>query len=118
MLISPLLTSYLEMRLVVKPYIVVSAFRRRTSEKTAMISLVVIFGLLAVGMVLVAYGTVAKNKWGINLRTLDGVSCPLCTSPQPKLRKPRSIRQARWGGYTFAACGAEIDKWGRPEVSL
>jgi hypothetical protein len=68
MLINPLLTSYLEMRLVVIPYIVVSAFRRGTSEKTAMISLAVIFGLLAVGMVLVAHGTVAKNKWGINLR--------------------------------------------------
>ena len=64
MLINPLLTSHLEMRLVVIPYIVVSAFRRRTSEKTAMISLVVIFGLLAVGMVLVAHGAVAKKQMG------------------------------------------------------
>ena len=98
------------------PYSVVSAFHRRTSEKTAMISLVVIFGLLAVGMVLVAYGTVAKNRWGINLRTLDGVSCPRCNSPQPKLRKPRSIRQAMWGGYTCVTYAAEIDKWGRPQI--
>jgi len=68
------------------------------------------FGVLTVGMVLVAYGTSAKNRWGINLET---VSCPCCKTLLPWVRKPQSLRQAMWGGYTCPSCGAEVDKWGR-----
>ena len=75
-----------------------------------MISLSVIFGLLTIGMVLVIYGTVAENSWGINL---GAVSCPCCKELLPQMRKPNSLRQAMWGGYTCSACGAEVDKWGR-----
>jgi hypothetical protein len=75
-----------------------------------MISLLVIFGLLAVGMLLVAYGTIAKNRWGINL---DPVSCPRCKSPLPRLREPQSFQQKAWGGWTCPVCGAGVDKWGR-----
>ena len=77
-----------------------------------MIFLAVLFGLLTGGMVLVVYGTVAKNKWGINL---GEVSCPRCTTPLPMVRKPHSTRQAMWGGYTCPNCRAEVDKWGRAE---
>jgi hypothetical protein len=72
--------------------------------------LVVVFGLLAVGGALVAYGTIAKNKWGINL---SAVSCPRCHSALPKLRRPTSLRQRLWGGSMCPACGVEVDKWGR-----
>jgi hypothetical protein len=80
-----------------------------------MISLVVIFGLLAVVGVLVAYGTAAKNKWGINL---DPVSCPRCNTAAPTPREPQSLRQARWGDWTCPVCGAEVDKWGREVASV
>jgi DNA-directed RNA polymerase subunit RPC12/RpoP len=69
-----------------------------------------IFGVLAVGMLLVIHGTITKNRWGINL---DAVTCPRCGAPLPRVRKPESLRQALWGGYTCATCGAEVDKWGR-----
>jgi hypothetical protein len=75
-----------------------------------MTPLFVILGMLGVGMVLVIYGTIAKNRWGVNL---DSVSCPNCNTPFPQVRQPQNIRQAMWGGGTCAKCGAEVDKWGR-----
>lgn len=77
--------------------------------------LVMMLGFLSVGIVLVAYGTFAKNRWGINLQP---VSCPRCKTPLPRLRKPQTWRQSLWGGWTCAACGAEVDKWGREAASL
>jgi len=74
-----------------------------------MFLLVFVF-LLAVGWGLVAYGTAAKSKCGINL---DRISCPRCNTALPTLREPRSLRQAMWGGWTCPACGAGVDKWGR-----
>jgi hypothetical protein len=74
------------------------------------IVLVVIFGLLSVGMVLVLYGTIAQNRWGINV---GPVSCPRCNTPFPPHRHPQDTRQALWGGGTCANCGTEVDKWGR-----
>jgi hypothetical protein len=74
----------------------------------------VIFGLLGIGMVLVITGTIAKNRWGINL---DPVSCPRCNTPFPQIRQPQNIRQTLWGGGTCTKCGADVDKWGR-EVTV
>jgi hypothetical protein len=75
-----------------------------------MTALAIIFGVLTVGMALVIYGTLARNRWGINP---DAVSCPHCNTPLPQARRPRSFQQAMWGGWTCPACGAEADKWGR-----
>ena len=58
-----------------------------------MIPVLVIFGLLGIGMVLVVFGTIAKNRWGINL---DPVSCPSCNTLFPQIRQPQSMRQALW----------------------
>jgi hypothetical protein len=67
-------------------------------------------GVLAVGLVAVIYGTLAKTRWGINL---GNVSCPRCNSLLPQVRKPRSLQQSMWGGWTCPNCGVEVDKWGR-----
>src|SRR5262249_45445286 len=75
-----------------------------------MTTLVAILFLLCVGAVLVAYGTAAKNKWGINLAE---VFCPRCGTALPRMHEPRSLRQAIWGGWTCPVCGAGVDKWGR-----
>jgi hypothetical protein len=75
--------------------------------------LITVFGLLGVGTVLVLYGTIARNGWGINLAP---VSCPRCGTLQPRRRRPRNTRQYLWGGGTCAQCGAELDKWGREIV--
>jgi hypothetical protein len=66
--------------------------------------------VLAIGLGLVVYGTIAKNRWGINLQP---VSCPSCGSPVSRIRKPSSGEEALWGGYTCQKCGCRMDKWGR-----
>jgi DNA-directed RNA polymerase subunit RPC12/RpoP len=47
--------------------------------------------------------------FGLTFRPLD---CPKCGERVPYARKPLSIRQALWGGWTCINCGAELDKWG------
>ena len=73
---------------------------------------VVIFPIivLPIALAIVAWGTIRKNKWGINLKT---VYCPRCGEKIPSIRKPTSRQQAIWGGGTCPKCGCEVDKWGR-----
>ncbi len=71
---------------------------------------VVTAAVLFLGLLLVAFGTVTKNRWGINLRP---VNCPACGFPMPQVRQPNSLRQGLWGGGTCGKCGCEMDKWGR-----
>jgi hypothetical protein len=71
-------------------------------------------GVFGVGMVLVIYGTIVKNRWGINF---DAISCPRCKASLPQIRKPRSLQEALWGGGACPVCSASIDKWGREVVS-
>jgi hypothetical protein len=68
------------------------------------------------GMLLVIWGTVRRNRWGINTGPLI---CPHChhTERLPfEPRKPTSLQQLLWGGETCSVCGTHFDKWGR-EVS-
>jgi hypothetical protein len=69
-----------------------------------------IAGFFTVAMVLLVYGTIARNRRGINFSV---VSCPRCKTPLRQTRVPKSSHQAIWGGYTCAACRVEVDKWGR-----
>jgi hypothetical protein len=66
--------------------------------------------VLLIGVLLVAFGTVTKNRWGVNL---EPVNCPACGLPMPKVRRPESLKQALWGGGNCGKCGCEMDKWGR-----
>jgi hypothetical protein len=73
---------------------------------------VVLFGLLALGAVLVIRDTIRlRGNWGINLWPSP---CRQCGTPLPMIRKPANWRQAMWGGWTCAECGLELDNWGRP----
>jgi hypothetical protein len=78
-------------------------------DKVLNIVFVVVASVMLTGLVLVAYGTVMRNKWGINFHQ---VNCPCCHAPIPKVRKPKSRREMLWGGATCDKCGCEIDKWG------
>jgi hypothetical protein len=71
---------------------------------------IVIAALLVVGGGLVIYGTIVKNRWGVNFRRL---SCPNCGAQMPQVRAPNSRSQFLWGGVTCPQCGCEMDKWGR-----
>jgi hypothetical protein len=76
--------------------------------------LIVTFSILGIGLVLVILGTIRKNRWGINLET---VNCPRCGKSMPQIRTPSSPSQALWGGFTCDRCGCNIDKWGRVVAS-
>jgi hypothetical protein len=71
----------------------------------------VFFGLLLIGLCLVIYSSYkGKGRWGINPKL---IVCPRCGATAPPIRKPTSLRQALWGGWTCNKCGCEIDKWGK-----
>ena len=65
---------------------------------------------VALGVGLILLGTMRRNRFGINA---GAVACPSCGAEQPVLRKPASLQQALWGGWTCRSCGRQIDKWGR-----
>jgi hypothetical protein len=68
---------------------------------------------LSLVLVPLIYGTVVRNRWGVNT---EKVVCPGCHTLLPFWRKPTSLRQALWGGHSCPNCHRELDKWGR-EIS-
>ena len=79
-------------------------------EQVLTIIFIATLAVMSIGILLVAFGTIARNRWGINLH---GVNCPRCGNPMPRVRKPQSRNQRLWGGGTCETCGCEMDKWGR-----
>ena len=77
---------------------------------TEILAVTALLALLGAGIVLLIYGTVTRNRWGINLRR---VTCSRCSTTTPTVRLPRSLSQALWGGWTCSSCGCGMDKWGR-----
>lgn len=61
-----------------------------------------------------AHQTRIKGRYGLGPLH---VCCPACDTPQPFLRKPSSMRQVLFGGYTCEACDCEIDKYGCPQIA-
>jgi hypothetical protein len=41
-------------------------------------------------------------------------ACPRCEAELPQYRRPASLKQALWGGWTCPNCGCEIDRQGQP----
>lgn len=81
-----------------------------TPGKVMNVIYVIMAWAFLVGILLVVHGTIVQNSWGINLRA---VTCPCCNRVVPRVRNPRSWREALWGGGTCMNCGCEVDKWGR-----
>jgi hypothetical protein len=42
----------------------------------------------------------------------SGRSCPNCDAKLPVFRKPTSLRQMLWGGWTCEVCKTEVDRSG------
>jgi len=81
------------------------------SDKVLNVLFAGIAALMLIGLPLVVYGTVTRNRWGINFQQ---VNCPRCHAPMPRARMPKSRREMLWGGGTCDKCGCEMDKWGNP----
>jgi hypothetical protein len=50
-----------------------------------------------------------KKASEVNLKK---TRCPACGVEQPKIRKPKNLRQVLWGGNTCENCGCEMDRFG------
>jgi hypothetical protein len=50
-----------------------------------------------------------KHASEVNLKKTN---CPDCGAEQPKVRKPKNLRQILWGGNTCQECGCEMDRFG------
>ena len=76
-----------------------------------MMIFVLIFLVLVGGLFFVIKSTKRREgKWGINLKD---VTCPSCGVELPKYRKPASLKETLWGGWTCGTCGYSCDKWGK-----
>ena len=71
------------------------------------LGLLAVLAFLAAGL---AYATVAKSRWGINLSPPK--TCTQCGEKIPLLRRPADAHESAWGGWTCKNCGHKIDKWG------
>jgi hypothetical protein len=75
----------------------------------------ILFAVLLLAFVPVVIGTIRRRgRWGINMKPIH---CPQCGEPAPKIRKPKNLNQAMWGGVTCTKCGQEYGKWGQPVAS-
>ena len=50
-----------------------------------------------------------KNLLSINLKKTN---CSNCNEPQSTIRKPKSLKEALWGGWTCKKCNSKLDKFG------
>lgn len=57
-------------------------------------------------MGLIAFSLLSTYNWATP-------NCPTCGTKQPAQRKPTSLRQLMWGGWTCANCGTEMDREGK-----
>lgn len=76
------------------------------------------FIALAIAAVLVGFFVVrqskTKGRWGIG--SLNP-ACPRCGTSMPAIRRPASIAEAMWGGWTCPKCGCKVDKYGHERAA-
>ncbi len=66
--------------------------------------------LCAGAIVLVLWGTIARNRWGLNL---GKVNCPRCLRTVPKPGGMVGLWQSLFGGGQCPECKTLVNKWGR-----
>jgi len=67
--------------------------------------LIIIISITVMALMIVA----ANAQQELNERG----GCPECGFFVPLFRRPKSLRQALWGGWTCDQCGTEMDRRGR-----
>jgi hypothetical protein len=71
---------------------------------------IVLACLCLVAIVLVVWGTIERNRWGLRF---GRVACPRCLRTIPCPGGLHGLRQTLFGGGTCAVCKTLVDKWGR-----
>jgi hypothetical protein len=79
-------------------------------ERDLHLANVIFWTLVIAAVAFLVVGSIRRTRLGINARE---VHCPECNAAMPVARKPTSVSQALWGGWTCQHCGTRLDKWGR-----
>ena len=73
---------------------------------------------LAIAAVLIGFFLIRQSKkkgpWGIGPLT---TTCPRCRTSMPALRKPTSMAEGMWGGWTYPTCGCKVGKYGQERAA-
>jgi len=75
-------------------------------ETEKIILYVIMFGAATIWLIVASKN---KSQLGVNLKR---VYCPVCKTPQPIIRMPKSITQFLLGGTTCPKCHTNLDKFG------
>jgi hypothetical protein len=78
------------------------------------VTILIIVALGALG-VFISRQSRARARWGLG--ALSGTKCPRCSAPMPMLRKPASLQETLWGGWTCPQCGCKVDKYGKERAA-
>jgi len=65
-----------------------------------------------IGSITSTLAIIALLNWSINKKVNAEGGCPECRTPVPLYRRPTSLRQAVWGGWTCNTCFSELDRRG------
>lgn len=76
---------------------------------------ILILGGAVLVLGLIWWQTKTRGRFGLGL--IHGAACPRCGASQSTLRKPRSVNEMLWGGWTCPSCGCSIDKYGRERTA-
>ena len=55
-----------------------------------------------------------EGPWGIGPLT---TTCPRCRTSMPALRKPTSVAEGMWGGWTYPTGGCKVGKYGQERAA-
>ena len=73
---------------------------------------------LAIAAVVIGFFLIRQSKkkgpWGIGPLT---TTCPRCRTSMPALRKPTSVAEGMWGGWTYPTGGCKVGKYGQERAA-
>ncbi|MGZ3409291.1 MAG: hypothetical protein ACXWKC_15635 [Xanthobacteraceae bacterium] len=76
---------------------------------------ILILGGAVLVLAVIWWQTKSRGRFGLGM--IGGAACPRCGTAQSALRKPRSVNEMLWGGWTCPGCGCSIDKYGRERTA-
>ena len=67
--------------------------------------------VMYLSLVVAVLAVLAYAAWKCSQINARG-GCAVCHTEVPMYRRPTSLRQAFWGGWTCENCGSELDRHG------
>ena len=65
---------------------------------------------------ILGFGLVAAIVIALVFAFSKSKKCPRCGTRLPMIRKPQSVQEGLWGGWTCTNCGCKVDRYGKERV--